>query len=393
MKFKIAARVISHLGQELISSDEIAIYELVKNGFDAGSKLVKVNINYRLDVDFIEELQQELLDLFFMGQGQDAVPNKISSRIIREIEKLKTREKNSLFCLLDEIEIDKYITRLNRSQNIEGYIKNLGRINSIEVIDTGTGMTKENVENAFLTIGTKHRYNQVRRIENGFSKDEVSTGEKGIGRLSAMRLGHFLDLSTLANNSTSRINLHINWRYFCANFDNQVTDIELRHKELVDDTGNHGTKIVISGLSAPWTREKVDFLVHYQLSKFLNPFRENVKKVRVYYNGDLQEVGKLDRIFIDNCVNYFKFNVSFNEQNRAIIDTKFKIADHKYSREYTTLDFEGITDAELRAVGPFDVELYHYPRNKITAIPGVATVREFKQKLVRSLVWWVNDIS
>ena len=55
MKFKITARVISHLGAELISSDEIAIYELVKNGFDAGSQVVEVSISYKVATIFIRE--------------------------------------------------------------------------------------------------------------------------------------------------------------------------------------------------------------------------------------------------------------------------------------------------------------------------------------------------
>ena len=37
MAFKVAARTILQLGSELISSDSIAFYELIKNGFDAGS--------------------------------------------------------------------------------------------------------------------------------------------------------------------------------------------------------------------------------------------------------------------------------------------------------------------------------------------------------------------
>jgi len=39
MHFKVAARTIFHLGAELISSDAIAFYELIKNAFDARSKL------------------------------------------------------------------------------------------------------------------------------------------------------------------------------------------------------------------------------------------------------------------------------------------------------------------------------------------------------------------
>src|SRR5438094_687592 len=36
--FKVSARTILELGSELISSDIIALYELIKNGFDAGTK-------------------------------------------------------------------------------------------------------------------------------------------------------------------------------------------------------------------------------------------------------------------------------------------------------------------------------------------------------------------
>lgn len=36
--FKVTARTILELGSELISSDAIGFYELIKNGIDAGSK-------------------------------------------------------------------------------------------------------------------------------------------------------------------------------------------------------------------------------------------------------------------------------------------------------------------------------------------------------------------
>ena len=36
--FTVTARTVLELGAELISSDVIAFYELIKNGFDAGSK-------------------------------------------------------------------------------------------------------------------------------------------------------------------------------------------------------------------------------------------------------------------------------------------------------------------------------------------------------------------
>ena len=51
MSFKISARTILHLGSELISSDAIAFYELIKNAFDAQSKRVKIRAIIRIPHD------------------------------------------------------------------------------------------------------------------------------------------------------------------------------------------------------------------------------------------------------------------------------------------------------------------------------------------------------
>ena len=42
--FKINARMLLELGAELISSDGVALYELIKNSVDAGAKTVKIQI-------------------------------------------------------------------------------------------------------------------------------------------------------------------------------------------------------------------------------------------------------------------------------------------------------------------------------------------------------------
>src|SRR6187551_1244768 len=45
--FKVSARTVLELGSELISSDIIAFYELIKNAFDAGSK-TGADIRFRI---------------------------------------------------------------------------------------------------------------------------------------------------------------------------------------------------------------------------------------------------------------------------------------------------------------------------------------------------------
>jgi len=48
MAFKVTARTLLQLGSELISSDAIAFYELIKNAFDANSPKVVVRVIIRV---------------------------------------------------------------------------------------------------------------------------------------------------------------------------------------------------------------------------------------------------------------------------------------------------------------------------------------------------------
>src|SRR5262245_2808241 len=51
MSFRVMARTVLHLGAELIGSDGIAFYELIKNAFDAGSPRVDIDVVIRIAYD------------------------------------------------------------------------------------------------------------------------------------------------------------------------------------------------------------------------------------------------------------------------------------------------------------------------------------------------------
>ena len=78
--FKVAARTILQLGSELISSDSIAFYELIKNGFDAGSERVEVEFLIRIPGDQWDDCHAAL----FSGGGGDGIDGpgavRVSSR-------------------------------------------------------------------------------------------------------------------------------------------------------------------------------------------------------------------------------------------------------------------------------------------------------------------------
>src|SRR5690242_3881465 len=58
--FRIAARTLRHLGAELITSEEIAVNELLKNAFDAQSENVVIRFNVPYDMAGFNDLAEKL---------------------------------------------------------------------------------------------------------------------------------------------------------------------------------------------------------------------------------------------------------------------------------------------------------------------------------------------
>ena len=119
---------------------------------------------------------------------------------------------------------------VEESEDLNDFVKRLDACyddhNSIEISDTGSGMSLAEISTNFLTIGTPARKREVDRIlTQGGSKTPL--GEKGIGRLSAMRLGERLRMET-ARAEDARLNLlEIDWRMF-ENLDAMIEDVTRR---------------------------------------------------------------------------------------------------------------------------------------------------------------------
>jgi hypothetical protein len=106
MAFKVQARTLLQLGAELISSDAIALFELIKNAFDAGSPEVHIDVVVRLpdwpgnystfiaaaktgDAIAVHQLQEKLLtslDMAALGAGDWAS----AVRATRKVDELCT---------------------------------------------------------------------------------------------------------------------------------------------------------------------------------------------------------------------------------------------------------------------------------------------------------------
>src|SRR5262245_18887070 len=69
----------------------------------------------------------------------------------------------------------------------------------IEVQDDGSGMDRKTIEDAWSTVATPYRQKHPVTFRSG-RKTRRASGEKGLGRLSAARLGDELEMFTQARN-------------------------------------------------------------------------------------------------------------------------------------------------------------------------------------------------
>lgn len=273
MGLNFKARVLLELGAELISSDAVAIYELVKNAVDAKSP--KVTIFFGVALQY--SAYKLLLNHLSHGKGKtfDATAFVVGVEQLMEAD----AEEEVREAFLEKLGAPR--TRTEAATALEAaYFEGT----FIRFEDQGSGMTLDTLQKGYLTIGTP-----MRLLQKGVSTEpnwsapanqpSPTLGEKGIGRLAAMRLGHYVRLETTtaeANESYWR-DLELDWRpiFSNPNLDADALDYEPERGRTKDKKSQHGTNITIRAIQADWTDAKLEQLARTDLVKLADPFRSD----------------------------------------------------------------------------------------------------------------------
>lgn len=220
--FKISAALKDLIGKELITDEFVAVFELVKNSFDANASKVEVIFDNNYDPD-----------------------------------------------------------------------------NAIIIIkDDGKGMNYDDLKNKWLFVAYS-----AKRLgkENEDYRDKIKTqrvfaGAKGVGRFSCDRLGSFLNLITIKDESKPKIeNLVVNWEDFENVDDEEFVNIKVTHKVLTENAYKlkNGTVLEITGLRDNWDRDRI-LKLKKSLAKLINPNQENDSN-----NFEIEIIAK-DELTLDN---------------------------------------------------------------------------------------------
>ncbi len=137
---------------------------------------------------------------------------------------------------------------------------------TISVSDNGTGMTSDTIREGWLVIGRSAKRRKT--VTGSFGR--IPVGDKGLGRLAALRLGKRVLLKTRsAAEPGIEHSLTIDWDAFLVA--EHVEDVALDVRSLRTDLGQ-GTDIVIQGVSIRFGRSAVNKLAR-SLLLLSDPFR------------------------------------------------------------------------------------------------------------------------
>lgn len=224
--FKISAALKDIIGKELITDEFVAVFELVKNSFDANA--TKVEVRFENNHDH---------------------PN--SDKII--------------------------------------------------ISDNGKGMNYDDLQNKWLFVAysAKRLGKENDDYRDKIKVNRVFAGAKGVGRFSCDRLGSFLNLITIKDESNPKIEtLKVNWEDFENADEEEFVNIKVSHDQLhsTEFKHKHGTSLEISGLRDEWNRYRI-LQLKRSLVKLINPNQENDSS-----NFTIEIVAK-EELQLDNSLN------------------------------------------------------------------------------------------
>ena len=388
--FKICARTVLELGAELISSDVIAFYELIKNALDAGSPNgaeIRFEIAIRRN-DYLKHRHRAI-------DGS------------ADINRLKTDVENALDPSAPLDSLDRFRTTINEVDNVEAFIKALDAAYTVEnriiVSDGGTGMSNQDLIDNYLVIGTASRKRAIDAAlaEHASGKYRAPfLGEKGIGRLSAMRLGDRLTVETAQENDRRLNLLNIDWSSF-GDLDAMLDEIDVVPERggAKPEPGWSGTRLIIGDLGVDWTYDRVKYFGEHDFARLTDPFVDARQRPRIalFWNGTRVPVAHMDRHLLAHAHASVKGQF-VNGASGPALECRFEALDlgfeHPHEiekRVFARSDLEGsitgtsgeVPVSTLDSLGDFEFEAYWFNRKLLGTIDSIGNrnqVRELQRR-------------
>ncbi|MDQ2102529.1 sensor histidine kinase [Azospirillum isscasi] len=382
--FTFSARTILELGKELISSDEVALYELIKNAVDAGSPTVRINAHIML----ARKDYQRALDLL---AGDALTPDRKRATIAYVLDQIEAAIPSNA----DADDAEAFMQELRKaSSSRNDFATALASAyalrNWIEVDDDGTGMLLGELSSVFLRIGTRSR-----RAANIGGAEYL--GDKGVGRLSTMRLGDRLEVVTTKTGETHWHFLDIDWSLFSHDREMDIDEISFNPEDgaAKDDTAQQGTLVRILGLHGDWDIDRFRDLLQGKIARMVDPFESGAanRLLTVYHNTTRLVVPSVPKTLLDaahasakgklyfagnepvleGTIAYHRYGADrpINQRGAEIYSLAQDAIKRRGKRGHAAIQNVPLRPQALRDLGPFEFDIYWFNRRIVEKVPGL----------------------
>jgi signal transduction histidine kinase len=369
LKFKVAARTVLELGAELISSDAIAIYELTKNAFDARSPDVEVSFDILFSKSTLSDIQASIADRTI--ETVEEARAELSSKFQKPLTDPIAKE------VLEKLNVKSLSEFQRRLQSV--YLE----ANQIYIDDKGSGMSSSDLEEAFLTIGTANRL-----VKTSKSSERPMLGEKGVGRLSSMRLGTKLQVRTTRANEKFWNILDIDWNEFSSDPKRMLdqVDVEIKVGEPKTNPKVQGTKLIIRDLNADWDLDKIRAIAIGEFSRLVDPFlsKEQGFPILIRLNKAPISTRGLTQHLFNAAHGHCSGSYTTQRSPKLIANFDYRLYSEKHEFVLTRTELtdnlrgKGIPISALTSLGPFTFEFYWYNRRILNKVEGIGNLKAVK---------------
>jgi hypothetical protein len=143
-----------------------------------------------------------------------------------------------------------------------------GKVSAIEIQDDGEGMTADLIRDVWCEVATPYRTLEPVQ-KHGRVRRRVS-GEKGLGRLSAARLGNWLEMLTQAEGQPC-LQVLVDWAGLAESKSLATCYVEMAEYTEPSPFQKSGTLLKIEEINGKW--EEKDFQqLEKNLSRLVSPF-------------------------------------------------------------------------------------------------------------------------
>lgn len=431
--FSISPRILSHLGEDLIKNESIALLELVKNSYDACAKKCTINFvstNRKLTKIIIRDdgfgMNIETIENVYLKIGTDFKFKKIEPNICGRIPlgekgigrlgvhklgnkiKLHSRAVNS-----KEVALTIDWTKLDEAVKIDDFTIDLveNEIANVFRNRTGTEIIIEDLKTNWNKRGLREVFRNLNSLNSPFSENnesftvEVTSNEnlfEGLPNFdeikdSALYFGHCL----MEGNKITKFNYEFKPWDSLAKIDNgrRKTELDILEQELIIvDKDNSEIDLVQSKIGSI-EFDLIIFEFDSQIFSYVNSEKKSTKNylkknggIRVYRDGvRVYDYGEKDTDWLGidlRRISRFGGNIS---NNIAIGSVKIKRSESFGLREKSNREGFIENDSYYQFVNAVDYALSLFVRER-NVDKSILTTLYKKRKVIEPVLSDINDL-